>query len=345
MLSPSKHILVIRFSAMGDVAMTIPVLRILLETYPDISITVVSRSFFKPLFHSLPRTNFLEADVYVKHKGVKGLIRLAKEAKLLKIDAVADLHQVLRSKVMNLYFKAHRVPVAKIDKGRREKKALIKAEGKKIMPLKTTHQRYADVFSKLGFPIDLTSPIFPEKPLLNNTINEYFTSEKKYIGIAPFAAHISKQYPIKQIRKLLEILSDRSDYQVYLFGGGTKEIEELHTLENEFYNTVSFAGKLDFETELKVIQQLDVMVSMDSGNGHLAAIYGVPVITLWGNTHPYAGFVPFNQPPNNQLLADRKRYPKIPTSIYGNKLPEGYENVMNSIPAELVFDTIKSIIE
>ena len=59
---------------------------------------------------------------------------------------------------------------------------------------------------------------------------------------------------------------------------------------------------------------------MDSGNGHLAAMYGIPVITVWGVTHPYAGFAPFLQPEENSITADREQFPLIPTSVYGNKV-------------------------
>jgi ADP-heptose:LPS heptosyltransferase len=73
------------------------------------------------------------------------------------------------------------------------------------------------------------------------------------------------------------------------------------------------------------------MLSMDSGNAHLAAILGVKVITLWGATHPFAGFSPFNQPLENALTADSSLYPKLPTSVYGNKKVAGYEDAMRTI--------------
>ena len=83
---------------------------------------------------------------------------------------------------------------------------------------------------------------------------------------------------------------------------------------------------------------------MDSANGHLAANYGVPVITLWGVTHPYAGFYPFQQPETNWLLSDRGKYPLIPTSVYGNKVPKGYENVMNTISETDVLLKIEEVL-
>jgi ADP-heptose:LPS heptosyltransferase len=83
---------------------------------------------------------------------------------------------------------------------------------------------------------------------------------------------------------------------------------------------------------------------MDSGNGHLAAMYGIPVVTLWGVTHPFTGFTPFNQPPENQITSDRKQYPLLPTSVYGNKYPDGYEEVMKTISPSTILASIQRIL-
>ena len=102
-------------------------------------------------------------------------------------------------------------------------------------------------------------------------------------------------------------------------------------------NIINVSGKIKFTQELQLISNLDVMLSMDSGNAHIAAMLGVKVITLWGATHPYAGFSPFNQPIENALVADRNLFPKLPTSVYGNKKVEGYEDAMRTIlPEEVV---------
>ncbi len=186
-MSKATHILVIRLSAMGDVAMTVPVLRVLAQTYPALKITVLSRPFFKPFFEGIPNLDFLEADVYGKHKRF-GLIKLAKEAKGLVSDDVADLHNVIRSKIITKYLKFKGLKTAAIDKGRAEKKGLIASKGENISQLKTTHQRYADVFEKLGFPIDLKKHVAPPKKKLSPKLNGLLGIEaKKLIGIAPFA--------------------------------------------------------------------------------------------------------------------------------------------------------------
>lgn len=86
------------------------------------------------------------------------------------------------------------------------------------------------------------------------------------------------------------------------------------------------------------------MLSTYSGNAHLAAMYGIKTITIWGATHPYTGFAPYNQPIENCLTSDRNQYPLLPTSIYGNKKVAGYEDVMRSISVESVVDKVRSFL-
>lgn len=343
-MSKPTHILVIRLSAMGDVAMTVPVLSVLAQTYPQLKITVLSRPFFKPLFEGIPNLSFLEADVYGRHKGF-GLLKLVSEAQRLGIDAVADLHNVIRSKIITHSLKLKGIPSATIDKGRIEKKALVNAKGGTISQLKSTHQRYADVFEKLGLPLNLNEYSAPQTKGLNPKLKALLGVEpKKMIGIAPFAAHQSKMYPLDLMKKVIGNLDTSDKYRIFLFGGGNKEIAELKKLENLFKNVVNVAGKLSFEEELSLISNLDIMLSMDSGNGHLAAVYNIPTITLWGVTHPFAGFTPINQPEQNQLLANRNKFPLIPTSIYGNKYPDGYDEAIKTISPDEVVLRIKEVL-
>lgn len=338
------HLLIIRLSALGDVAMSVPVIRGLKDSYPDMQITVISRPQFKPLFNDIPRVNFLEADVYGKHKGF-GLLRLAKEAQGMGIEAVADLHNVIRTWIMTRYFKWNGIRVAAIDKGRSEKKALTRKENKIFKQLRSTHQRYVDVFAELGFSIDPKHFIKMSRRKINEkTRNLVAGSTQKWIGIAPFAAYKSKMYPLEMMEKVIHDLNEIGKYRILLFGGGPYEINIMKKLEDNYDSTVNIAGELSFEEELDLISNLDLMLSMDSANGHLAAIYGIPVITLWGVTHPFAGFRPIGQPSENQLQANRKEFPLIPTSVYGNKFPRGYEKAMASITPESILKRITDLL-
>jgi ADP-heptose:LPS heptosyltransferase len=338
------HILVIRLSALGDVAMTVPVLRVVAAIYPEIKITVLSRSQFAPLFDDIPGLQFLEADVYGKHQGF-GLLKLASEAKSLGIDAVADLHNVLRSKILRTILRIKGIKTAAIDKGRADKRKLTVGANKELIYLKSTHQRYADVFMELGLDVDLSTHAFPPRMDISPRIQHFFGPEpKKAIGVAPFAAYASKMYPMEEMMEVIEGLDALGDYKLFLLGAGTEEAEILKAIEVDYKNVVNVADQLTFPEELSLISNLDLMLSMDSSNGHLAAMYGIPVITMWGVTHPCLGFTPFQQPEKNQLLTDREKFPLIPTSVYGNSYPVGYENAMESIPPASVIAKIREIL-
>jgi ADP-heptose:LPS heptosyltransferase len=327
-----KHIAVMRLSAMGDVAMTVPVLRAFVKQHPKVKITLISRPFFKPFFEGIPNLSFFAFDEKERHKGVAGLLRLFKDLKGLNIEAFADLHNVLRSKVIRNLFALSGKKVASVDKGRAEKKALTQPENKVFQQLPTMFERHIKVFEQLGFTVDLSQPEFPGKAILSPEIQALIGQKnQKLIGIAPFAQYDSKVYPLDLMQEVIDELALDTTNTILLFGGGKKEIELLNSLIASKENVIVVAGKIKFQQELQLISNLDVMLSMDSGNAHIAAMLGIKVITLWGATHPYAGFLPFNQPIENALVSDRDLFPKLPTSVYGNKKVEGYEDAMRTI--------------
>ena len=326
-----------RLSAMGDVAMTVPVLRAFVNQHPQVKITVISRPFYRPFFEGIPNLSFFAFDEKERHKGFLGLLRLFQDLKGLEIDAFADLHNVLRSKIVRNLFALSGKKVASVDKGRTEKKALTQYENKVFQQLPMMFDRHVKVFEQLGFKVDLSHPVFPDKAILSHKILTIIgENNQKLIGIAPFAQYDSKVYPLDLMQQVINQLSENLEYKILLFGGGKKEIELLNSLAFEKANVINMAGEIKFQQELHLISNLDVMLSMDSGNAHIAAMLGVKVITLWGATHPYAGFSPFNQPLENALVSDRNLFPKLPTSVYGNKKVAGYEDVMRTILPETI---------
>ncbi|SHG45434.1 glycosyltransferase family 9 protein [Flavobacterium aquidurense] len=334
-----------RLSAMGDVAMTVPVLRAFVKQYPEVKITVISRPFFKPFFDGIPNLEFFAFDEKERHKGFKGLLRLFSDVKKLKIDAFADLHNVLRSKIVSLLFALSGKKRATVDKGREGKKELTRSENKIFRQLPTMFERHVKVFNELGFTLDLSNPQFPEKAILSSEILDIIgDNNQKLVGIAPFAQYDSKVYPKDLMQEVIAKLAENKANKILLFGGGKKEIEILDSFAKPFENVINMAGKIKFQQELELISNLDVMLSMDSGNAHIAAMLGVKVITLWGATHPYAGFLPFNQTIENALVSDRNQYPKLPTSVYGNKVVEGYEDAMRSISPDEIVGKIQKVL-
>ncbi|NSL90355.1 glycosyltransferase family 9 protein [Chitinophaga sp. Mgbs1] len=300
--------------------MTIPVMKQVLEDNPGVSIVFVSNKNWGALCAGIPRLTFFPADVKGAHKGIPGLYRLFRSIRSEhRIDAVADLHNVLRSKVVRTFFRLAGKPVAAIDKGRAAKKALTRQENKVLQPLTTTIERYAIVFRQLGLRCDMGhKPVFQPRELSAGALALLGPKNGgKWLGIAPFATYREKMYPLEKMEAVLAALAAEKGSRLLLFGGGQEETAKLTGLAIRMPQAVVIAGRFSLAEELAIISQLDVMVSMDSANMHLASLFGVPVISVWGATHPFAGFMGYAQPADNAVqitdLACR------PCSVFGNK--------------------------
>lgn len=313
-MKETRHILAFRFTALGDVAMTVPVIRLLLQQYPHLQVTFVSLPFHAPLFEGIERLHFIGASTKTQYKGLKGLWKLASHLKRdVHFDAVADLHNVLRTQIIRKFFLGK--PVAVIDKGRAEKKELTRPKNKKLRPLKSGFQRYADVFEKLGFPIRLNKEGGLSRATISYGWLPGWKSGQRVIGIAPFARHAAKMYPLQKMEEVVKLLAADSRNQVVLFGS-KNEASAMARLAAENNNVHNLAGTMRFGDELKAISSLQVMISMDSANMHLASLYGVPVVSVWGGTHPWLGFYGWGQDPANAVQTD---LPCRPSSVFGNK--------------------------
>ncbi len=300
-----QRILVIRLSAMGDVAMTVPVLTHLLDKYSNVHLDILTRQQFRPIFPSHDRIGFIHPQLDQEHKGLIGLYKLFRSLRINQYDAVADLHDVLRSQILRTLFSFVGVRVEKINKGRFDKNKLTKKNNKKLIPLKSTHQRYAEVFESLGFPLDL------HNYNLSNT-----SSSSNQIGIAPFAAHREKMWPLEKTEKLIDRILDGSNCDILLFGGGNEETEILNRIAQRSSRIISTASKSLIE-QIDMMSSIKILVSMDSANMHLASNLGIPVVSIWGATHPFAGFLGFGQSPENCIQRDDLAC--RPCSVFGNK--------------------------
>ena len=324
---------------MGDVAMTVPVIKNVLQQNPGIQITVVSNAFLQPLFQNIERCNFYPAYLKGNHKGIKGIWRLVKELKdLYKFDAIADLHNVLRSSLIKFFFTLSNVKITTLDKGRQQKKELTRKNNKVLEPLTSMHERYAEVFRALGLSIKLNNdkPVFG-KQTFPAILQDVFSTEKRIIGVAPFAQHEEKMYPLSKMKKVVQQLATQNS-TVLLFGGGKNETEILQHWADDIEGVYNMAGKFSFKDELAIISNIHIMVSMDSANMHLASLFGVKVISIWGATHPYAGFNGWGQKFEN--IVQVNLYCR-PCSVFGNKpCYRGDNACMNMISEEMIISKI-----
>lgn len=339
-------VLVIRLSSLGDVAMLVPAVYSVAARYPHDKFTVMTRVAFLPLFQNLGfNINTIAFDP-VRHKNIGGLMRLTKRVAKFGFSYIADEHDVLRTKIMRNVLRLSMKKVARIDKGRPEKTEFVNT--KEVNgPLKSSIERYMDVFAELGFPAELTYTHFFEFTqrdfyLLRSVVN---AEEKigKWIGIAPFAKHDEKIYPLDKMEHVVKTLSEDSNNRIFLFGGSNKEKAILEKWVDKYPNVTSVAGQFSLTTELLLMSYLDVMVSMDSANMHLASLVQLPVVSVWGSTHPDMGFYGYKQDKNNAVFADINCRP---CSVFGDKECErGDIACMNDIPESAILNKIQKVLD
>ncbi len=346
-MKPMKHILVIRLSALGDVAMTIPVIYSVARTYPHITFTVLTQAVASKLFIQAPENvSVVVADVKGRHAGISGLWRLFRELRRLHIDAVVDLHDVLRSKWLRFWFSVSGTKCVVIDKGRAEKRRLTSRTHKRFRPLKSSIVRYEEVFTRLGltFVPRFTSLYGDEKgatTLFSEIVSDKAENEI-WIGVAPFAKHKGKIYPVSQMERVVARLAEKKNCRIFLFGGGDDEVQVFNCWKSRYPNIISMGGKHGFEKELALISHLDVMITMDSANMHLASLVGVRVVSVWGATHPYAGFLGWNQSPSDALGVELSCRP---CSVFGNKpCFRGDYACMNQLPPEAIVQRVEQVL-
>lgn len=338
-----KKVLIIRMSALGDVAMTIPVIYAVAHSNPSTHFTVMTQPFPAQFFINAPANiSVIKIDVRGEYNGVKGIMKLITRLSKDNYDAIADLHDVLRSKIIRTALRVKGARVESIDKDRRQKKELTSVHQPIKVQLKSSFERYADVFTQLGFTFNLafTSLYDSAAPLDFTTVSG--KKEGIWIGFAPFAKHKGKIYPLEKSRLLVKQLASNPSHTLFLYGAGAEECAILEAWENDFPRTKSMAGKIKIHQEIAMMSYLDVMVSMDSANMHLASLVGTPVVSIWGATHPYAGFLGWNQSPENAVglqLACR------PCSIFGNK-PCRREDFacLNQLPIEAITTRINAVL-
>lgn len=343
-----RCVLITRFSALGDVAIALPVVYSVCNENPDVKFVFVTRGRPAQMFINRP-SNLTVLGVDLKqYSGLFGIARLANKLFAeYHPDSLADLHGVLRTYMLGMMLQGRGVACKRIDKGRKEKKQLI--NGKSRQQLTQTSRRYEIVFEQLGLHtkqsfISLQDKNKPLKCSIFNDINRSPDDAKtRWIAIAPFSQHRGKEYPFELMLKVIDTIAKWPDVQLFLFGGGKSEAEKLNSVSNK-YNNVKSVTEVEhtFADELALLSKCDIMVSMDSANMHLASLVGVPVVSVWGATHPWCGFMGYNQSEHLTVQHDLKCRP---CSVFGNKpcRYNDYHCITKIMPEEIV-DRVKSVL-
>lgn len=338
-------ILVMRFSALGDVAMTIPVLYSACLANPDREFVMLTKKFPASMFLN-PPANLKTIGVDTNEwSGVGGLLRLGE--KLWKendgFSGVVDLHDVLRTKVLRTCFRFKGAEIGIIDKGRRYKKRLVSGDDGMLRFMKPTVERYRLAFNKIGihFPIAFSGLFQP-----GESVSGFYAPVaapkapgERWIGVAPFAAHAGKVYPPELTLEVVRRLAEEPSAKVFLFGAGPEEEKIFDLWKKEIPELVKVSeGKSGIKGELALMSDCDAMLTMDSANMHLASLVGTRVVSVWGATSPALGFFGWGQRLKDAVSAEMDCRP---CSVYGNRpCRKGDYPCLRQIPPEKITELL-----
>lgn len=286
----TQQFLAIRLSALGDVAMVVSQLRRAAIAMPEASFTLITRPFMAKLllYEPLPNLNAYSIDIE-KEGTPTGLVTLAKKLHEKHPQAtIIDFHDVLRSKVLRGCFALLGHKIFALKKPRKERKRLFHERSEAVVPEELYVPSMISLYEKLLMKATGLQSL-PKEHYQTKIKKDHYT-----VGFAPHAQHKGKTLPDAITEELVRIMDTDPRIDVILYGAPGKETEKNRELAagKKMVHVTQAKGLVE---ELKEIERLDLMVSMDSANMHLASLVGTRVVSIWGATHAAAGFLGYNQ--------------------------------------------------
>lgn len=338
-----------RFSALGDVALILPVLNTVMHNYPGLEIVIATRGSFAPLFSKLHRTKLVTADFSQSHRGLCGLLSLYRQLKNEgPFDAVLDLHGVVRSHLLRFIFRISGTAVYRIKKERSARRALTRRRNKVLRPLSSAQERYRKVFDEAGYPVSAILPyVFMPGDKASTMSRKMLDGYRQpfRIGIAPFASYPLKEWGMDKMTALCRALSLRYNAMFVFFGFGDRELSLLRKLQDETGIKALICDGIDIELQLSLLRSLHCLICMDSSNLHLGQLASVPVVSVWGPTHPYAGFAPQGENAYRVAAVSSRHLNCRPCSVYGNKACFRHDHAcMKMLQVETVIEMARKVL-
>jgi heptosyltransferase-2 len=330
-------ILVIRFSSIGDIVLTTPVLRCLKQQKPDSSIHYLTKQSYGTLLINNPyidKLHYLQDD----------LDAVIAELKAEKFDVVIDLHNNLRTlrvkKALNV--KSYAFPKLNIQKW------LLTNFKIDMMPDKSIVERYFEPVKELGVHNDgkgLDYFIRDDKKIANDDIP--MSHWGGYIGCVIGGSYNTKKLPVAQWKKFCEMVP----YPVILLGGPEDRDEGSAIAEQDPVKIYNSCGKFNLNESAELVQRARVIISNDTGLMHVAAAFQKPIISLWGNTSPEMGMFPYYGYNNlkeriapQSVIIENKGLSCHPCSKIGyDKCPKKHFKCMNDLDMQTVSDQVRKL--
>ena len=323
-----KKILILRLSSIGDIVLTQPVAKVLREVYPDATIDYLTKEPFIGIVEA-----FGCIDTIHIWKNKRGLL---KKIRMQRFDLVIDLHSKLNTFIIKSLVRGKKI-VTYNKKHYLRKKIVKKITEKSIA---STVNLYFSVLKKIGITETIEYPKLYSDKLQKISLEKKFPG-KKLIGIFPGALHATKMYPLEKLVKFINSVPSRWNCKFIILGSKSEKPLSAELQENTKTELLDLCGEFNISQLISVINNMDVIISNDSGPMHIAAALKKPQIALFGATHPRLGFAPLNK----KAVTISSNISCQPCSLHGSAIcPKGHFLCMNSISPELIKKNLGKII-
>lgn len=331
-------ILIIRFSSLGDVLLTTPIIRTIRNNYPSAEIHFLTKKQFAPILENNPNINqIIKYDSQTER--FKNIIKkIAKN----RYDLIIDLHSKLNSFLIKL-FSGNCKKITYNKRHFYRWRLTHKSLSKNLAPITSTVSLYFTALDKLGIELDCEKlDIFlPDNQ--DEIYSEFrIKNSELRISISPGVTHFTKQYPAKYYSQLIDIMINKFNAQVILLGNEYEKSLTIQIANNCKNKILDLSGKTGIMEMAVIIKNSDLFISGDCGPMHIAGALNKPQIAIFGSTHPKLGFTPIN--PNSVII--QKEMSCRPCALHGrDNCPKGHFKCMMDIKPEEIFEKIESIVK
>ena len=320
-----QKILIIRFSSIGDIVLTTPVIRCLSQQLKDTEIHYVTKQVFAPVLNGNP---YLKKVITFK----KDISEVYEELQSENYDLVIDLHKNLRSLRLKQKLKAKSYSFEKLNV---QKFLAVNLKMLKVLPPMHIVDRYMETVKPLGVKKDQKGlDFFLGKTDKVDVTHLFFNGkETKYLALVVGGSYYTKKIPLNKLKEIC----NKTPLPVVVLGGKEDALigEEL---QKEFPSVINTCGKFSINQSASIIQQSEWVLTSDTGLMHIASAFNKKIISAWGNTIPEFGMGPYVPNEQNKIL-EVKGLGCRPCSKLGyKKCPKGHFKCMNELNFSFVKD-------
>jgi lipopolysaccharide heptosyltransferase II len=329
----SPNILAVRFSSIGDVLLTTPLLRAIRHRHPAARLTVLTKQTYAPLLSHNPNINQVLA-VTANHS----LSRVAAELRSARYTHLLDLHDSARTRALRILVPGR---WSTYPKHRLARTILIHGKRNFYRDTRPVAERYFDAARHLDVVPDAGPPDFFLAPEAEREVAEWFGGgtllpDRPTVAIAPGAAHATKRWPVEHWRQLVQRVATRG-LQVVVVGSAEDAAVAAAIAQGSGSGLANVAGRFGLQGTGALLRRSAAVVSGDTGVMHMATAVGTPVIALFGPTVRAFGFFPYT---DRAQVLELGMSCRPCSSKGGPRCPLGHHLCLRNIGPEAVYQAL-----